>query len=554
MLRDTIHVVSAFVLIWPSLSVAQTLDSSPPSSRTIMVNFQEFLEQSMIPSSAMAAVFAKPEAMLASPGMEVFPREIVTVMGNKQLGFDPCQIVDASLLVDTITNLKQPPGFALVLCFERPQQPGEQLTRRYDKGTLDGKAIYRHRENEPAILQFDARTIIFGMEPFIKKMLAARGAQSKLISLIETKNKDAQLSAFVTVEPIRGLLNEKLPRREEVPSSMQPFLRLPDLMESISLKVNYGENPVSILEITGVNENACLEMASILRRGIQMGSELAIAQMAREMRDQDPDLQQAVIQYAERISRYLQVSFEPIVVDKSLHFQSDGNNAQLANVAVIGSLVGMLLPAVQQAREAARRTQSMNNLRQIALACLNYEAAYRKFPRNIVDADGNPLLSWRVAILPFLEENDLYEQFNLEEPWNSVHNLQLLNRMPRAFKNPNFASEQETVYLGFRGEGTVFGNEEVSFAKIVDGSSNTILAVEANIEAAVEWSRPADIPFAAEDQVSGVGQLRPGGFLAAFCDGSTRFISQSLKQQALKRLIQRNDGQLNDSDNAIRTP
>jgi len=88
-----------------------------------------------------------------------------------------------------------------------------------------------------------------------------------------------------------------------------------------------------------------------------------------------------------------------------------------------GILVALLLPAVQSAREAARRAQCSNNLKQIALAFHNYHDTYRTFPpAYIPDEDGNPKHSWRVLILPFLEQRALYEQYNFDEPWDSPNN------------------------------------------------------------------------------------------------------------------------------------
>ena len=236
--------------------------------------------------------------------------------------------------------------------------------------------------------------------------------------------------------------------------------------------------------------------------------------------------------------------FKPKVDGRALIFESNGNSAQMSNMAIIGTLVGMLLPAVQQVRGAARRTQSMNNLRQIALATLNYESAYMHFPSNVVDDDGKPLLSWRVQILPFIEQNALYKQFHLDEPWDSPHNIELLDQMPAVFGSPNVVSDTKTVYQGFEDEGTMFDPEELElgFGNITDGSSNTILCVEANEDVAVEWTKPQDLPFGKDRADANVGELQPGGFVAVFCDGSTHFISSRIDLETLVNLILRNDG------------
>ena len=122
-------------------------------------------------------------------------------------------------------------------------------------------------------------------------------------------------------------------------------------------------------------------------------------------------------------------------------------------------LVALLLPAVQAAREAARRSQSMNNLKQIALAMHNYHDTFTAFPPAYsVDKDGKPLLSWRVHILPVSSSSTpLYQEFHLDEPWDSDHNKKLIARMPQIYRSPNSMAEPgKTVYLGNAGKDGVF--------------------------------------------------------------------------------------------------
>ncbi len=195
--------------------------------------------------------------------------------------------------------------------------------------------------------------------------------------------------------------------------------------------------------------------------------------------------------------------------------RSDENGWQLTNLQTVPSvnvtvaapvMVGLLLPAVQASRAAARRMQSTNNLKQIGLALHNYESVYRRFPEAYSkDENGKPLLSWRVHILPFIEQANLYEQFHLDEPWDSEHNIKLLDQMPLVYLSPQSAAEAGmTVYLGNGGEkGVLNSNPEnkgkimqgTRFGDIIDGTSNTILAIEASDEAAVPWTKPTAPPL-----------------------------------------------------------
>ena len=219
----------------------------------------------------------------------------------------------------------------------------------------------------------------------------------------------------------------------------------------------------------------------------------------------------------------------------------------ISSPAVSGVLVGLMLPAVQSAREAARRAQCVNNFKQIGLAMHNYHDTTGAFPRPGTDKDGKPLLSWRVAILPYLEQQALYQKFHLDEPWDSPHNKALINEMPPVFACPSRVNQPGmTTYRGFLGKGAFFEEGQATgIANITDGTSNTIMVVEAT--EAVPWTKPdSDLPFdpAARPSLYGAGSPHPGGFNALFCDGSVRFIKNSVAVQVFKFLITKAGGEV----------
>jgi prepilin-type processing-associated H-X9-DG protein len=223
----------------------------------------------------------------------------------------------------------------------------------------------------------------------------------------------------------------------------------------------------------------------------------------------------------------------------------------LTSPTTSGVLVALLLPAVQSAREAARRAQCVNNIKQIMLAMHNYHSANNFFPRDTTDKDGKPLLSWRVAILPYIEQAELYNKFKLDEAWDSPHNKELLKEMPQTFRCPSLAKLEPftTKYRGFVGAAAMFEiGQDIGIASITDGTSNTIAVVEAS--EAVPWSKPDDLPFDQNAQPSlyGAGSSHPGGFNCGFADGSVRFIKNSVGVQVFKALITRNGGEVISAD------
>lgn len=224
--------------------------------------------------------------------------------------------------------------------------------------------------------------------------------------------------------------------------------------------------------------------------------------------------------------------------------------AVLAFFVCSGILVALMLPAVQQAREAARRTQCKNNLKIIGLALHNYHATYGSFPPAVTySAGGQPMHSWRVLILPYLDEAALYAQYNLNEPWDSPGNLAVTATMPAVYacpSNPQGRLAGNTHYVALDGPRSVMNSRKPSsFREIVDGTSNTLLVVEATNTAA-RWSQPVDFDLsqATGPSPQGMSSYHFGGFHALLADGSVRFISDSLNPQTLQGLSTIDGGEM----------
>jgi len=208
------------------------------------------------------------------------------------------------------------------------------------------------------------------------------------------------------------------------------------------------------------------------------------------------------------------------------------------------TVAAALLDAVKAARSAARRAQSSNNLKQLALAFHNYHDVHKRFPPAVViGPDGKTPHSWRVEVLPFLEQKALYDQYRMLEPWDSPHNKKLLEKMPALFRNPNADPiSTNSSYFALTSNGTVFSIEEgTRMRDIRDGTSNTILLVEAKRE--IPWTKPEDIPYDPNKKIPQLGGFEENIFLTAFCDGSVRTIVQSVNEKTLRALITIADGQ-----------
>jgi len=228
---------------------------------------------------------------------------------------------------------------------------------------------------------------------------------------------------------------------------------------------------------------------------------------------------------------------------QAVHLQST-SPIELAEAARIAA--AFLL----EGREHSARMQSVNNLKQIGLAMHNYAAANDHLPPPVLHGgkSGHVPYSWRVAILPFLEQSDLYNSYNFDEPWDGPNNRKLLERMPGiyGYPGPGGTDKTHTAYFVFTGPDTILGKgEKPSFADVTDGLSNTLMVVEARRE--VPWTKPEDIPFDPQVPLPQLGGFTPDGFNATFGDGSVRYIKKSIQPSVLKALITRASGEVIDS-------
>jgi hypothetical protein len=241
-----------------------------------------------------------------------------------------------------------------------------------------------------------------------------------------------------------------------------------------------------------------------------------------------------------------------------------------APALVLPALVLSLCQAAQEAGDKTgppkgtplQRRQSVNNLKQIALGMISFADVYRgqmapsayldfkarqqfNNPQLTTEQLANPkvkgklpLLSWRVAILPYLEEQKLYQEFKLDEPWDSDHNKKLLEKMPAVYtpvtgkKVPGMTYYQVFVGKDAPFDGTIATRFPASFQ---DGTANTFLVAEAG--EAVPWTKPQDIPYDAGKALPKLGGLFADGFYVAMADGAIRFVPRDEAEKTVRASI-----------------
>ena len=273
-----------------------------------------------------------------------------------------------------------------------------------------------------------------------------------------------------------------------------------------------------------------------------------------------PGIRQRVPQFSE-----FAATLSPEVQDSRLTIRLD-----------IPRLTKVWQDALPRIRRQADTLISTNNLKQLAIAFHNYHGDYDKLPphaiySNPAQKDGKPLLSWRVLILPYIEHDNLYKQFKLDEPWDSEHNKKLIPLMPKIFMVPgtkpppghtyyqvivtpkDYKGKYETAFAAFSGPDA---RRTLGQMTVRDGTSNTLMIVETS--QAVPWTKPADVELPPDDKPLPVFGARPDAksFPAAWGDGSVRHIfktlpNRKLHERLLRQIIGWNDGEHQDTNDII---
>ncbi|MBC8290951.1 MAG: DUF1559 domain-containing protein, partial [Planctomycetes bacterium] len=152
-------------------------------------------------------------------------------------------------------------------------------------------------------------------------------------------------------------------------------------------------------------------------------------------------------------------------------------------------------------------------------------------------------LSWRVYLLPFLGQQQLFDQFHLAEPWDSEHNRTLLDQMPAVYSIPDVKTAGHTPIVRFVGEGAFDGQRRVRYRDIKDGTSNTIFCVVLGPDQAVPWTKPEDAVFNPDDPTSAFGEMPSKLFWALLLDGTPRAVKLTVDPNDIRRLIHHTDGE-----------
>jgi prepilin-type processing-associated H-X9-DG protein len=208
----------------------------------------------------------------------------------------------------------------------------------------------------------------------------------------------------------------------------------------------------------------------------------------------------------------------------------------LVGCVVIGILVALLLPAVSKVRESAARMKDQNNMKQLSLGMANYHDSHGKLP------PAQEKVSWRVYLLPYIEQAQLYNQFKIDESWDSPANKRHANTPIKVFLSASDPPETvETHYRVFVGPNTLYepGKPLMQMREVKDGTFATIFIVEARDT--VPWPQPWELEYDRNSPLPPFGIPGRNGFNVAMLDGSVKFVTDKTSADTIRGGIEPND-------------
>jgi prepilin-type processing-associated H-X9-DG protein len=454
---------------------------------------------------------------------------------EKWFGFGVPDIERLTMVAHGIMGDSEP---VFVVATVKPFDKERLLKTALPKRTLKkvgAYTVYLGAERK-AVAFLGASTYVFGdprsVEWFVEQ--PAKSKEGPQTAVLQAAAEKHAVVVGINPEPLVPL-SEQLPAEAE---AFKPLIAAKSSLVTLDIK----DNKIHV-SARGTFANA--KDADKAEKAVGSVRELAqgfVGQMLQKAEKEGKDWERIVelLKVADASLKDAKITRKDAVVQASVVSSTD---LSVLNVA--------LIEAVQKIRESAKRIQDANNLRQFALAMHNYMDTYGTFPANAVyDKNGKPLLSWRVQILPFIEQDALYKEFHLDEPWDSEHNKKLLEQMPKIFETVEGERKKGylTRYQGFVGKGAFFDGtaKGLRIADITDGTSNTIMIVEA--AKGVPWTKPEDVPFDNGKLLPRLGGVFKGGFNVAMCDGSVRFISNKISETTLRAAVTTAGGEVLGND------
>lgn len=542
--------IAAAVLLFAGLRGPQgeTIAQQPTKAALPPAEQSADIDWSFVPPNAPAVAIVRPAAMLAKPEMQPLVKLFHEQVGvEQQLGLKVTELEEIKLIAPYVPDPAMPgaQNFGVFVLRAKAAHDwkafGEKVAGPTVEANFLGKS-YAKPENRPqgfAYYLADERTIVLAAEPQLQRLLAMQKTSPG-----KPKWADQWLAgdaaAMLDVKTYNAVLGAKFKQANSGSNpALVSFSPIWEQTDRFFANVSVSDG----IRITATAHCGSAEAAANVSKTAEAALTLAsnlLAQLGGQI-PADPNKAQqagAMLILADMGAALLKNEITKIE-GNSVRFETrvDGDAAD--------TLVAVLTPAIQASRAAARQAQSQNNLRQIMLAMHVYNEVHKHFPAAVViGPDGKTPHSWRVEILPYMEQEPLYRQYKMDEPWDSESNKKVLAQMPAVFRHTgDDPASTNASYFAITGETTIFpGTQSTEFKDIRDGLSNTITIVEA--QRPIPWTKPDDIAYDPAKPLPKLGGHERGVFTAAFGDGSVQNMAQNVDETLLRAMFTRAGGEL----------
>jgi hypothetical protein len=393
-----------------------------------------------------------------------------------------------------------------------------------------GHVYYRDSAAPVAISAPDERTVLFASERNVKRALAASRPRSLLLSRLANVSGRPDIVGVVDAAPVRPLLRRATGRTGDAPPPawVRQIADIMNQMKAATLTADFEAAPLAHLAMEAEDSQAAVQLEQLAQGYRAAAAVLLPALQGQWVRGEDAQGYAPLFALAGDL-------LSGVTVERQIRQVS----VDIAAPPALDRLPQILEAAYLAAARNNAREDRVQRLQLVGLALHNHHVATGSFPAGASrDAAGRPLLSWRVHLLPFLGEEELYRQFRLDEPWDSAHNRTLIEKIPSIYHDTGSPVTGRTRTVGLIGPDTPLGSSRgVSLGDFADGPDDTILVVECGADRAVPWTSPEDLPFDPQNPIAVLGSVEKAGFLALFGDGRVEIIQPRIAPNALKALL-----------------
>jgi hypothetical protein len=516
-----------------------------------------------IPEDALVAVVVHPSRFLGSSLMKALGGiDEQLAAAEQSLSLDPRNI---ERVVAASKSLKSPSPDQLegiiVASFKEPidvaaliERAG--LTEKTEKKTHNGKEYLRvpvldfafpasASPRQPGtkidlegteklalgVYAIDEKNYLLGPEASLKAALERTEAKGPLANLLARTDLSDDLTLVLTLEgqdELIQMLKSQLDP-EQLPTMLKGLAQLPDQVLHVTLSMGVTGERLLRARVETREEKGAAMIYALAGMGIGV-MKMGYSQQRTQMLQQ-PGMEEIVASLDELI--------------KGINVEREGSVATLEVAKPEGyeTMLAKLTGVAKTARQAARLATDKNTIKQIGLAMHNFHDTYKQFPPSndptIRDADGNPKMSWRVYLLPYVAQAPLYDRLKRDESWDSEHNKPILTAAMPFYESADDTVTTKTRFRMFSGEGTMQPPKgAVRLRDITDGTSNTIMAIQVGPEKAAEWYKPGTgIPIDSKDLIAELGEPTPKGWLVVYCDGHAGYLRPDIDAETLKALV-----------------